>query len=242
MVGFISGIAIYKRVTAGNPAEQIAKYADQKQVKAEVQNFREKIGAITSVDALFKNRKLLTFALGAFGLESQLTYPARLQQVLKSDLSERTSLANRLGDDRYRQFNRAIGASTEGEIDFTDPAKIDTIVNQYLQAKFESSAGDQDPAVSDALYFRRKIGSLSKTGQLFSDPVLFSVVKTTLNIPDSAVAANNAPQLTSWIERNFDVGRARDQAYVDRFVQRYIALKDAETQKNAGNPLLDILS
>lgn len=71
--------------------------------------------ALDSVDDLFQrsNNRLLTRALEVFDLEEDAGRTVFLQRVLNSDLSDETSLVNRLGDQRYIDFAAAFQSDVD---------------------------------------------------------------------------------------------------------------------------------
>jgi Protein of unknown function (DUF1217) len=235
----LPGIALFSRYTTGNLEAEIEKFAKRPNIKRQIEEFREGVAKLKTPEDFFKNYKVMKFALSAYGMESQVQYPARIKQVLMSDPDDRRSVANRMADERYRQIMVDFGFVKEGMANLQDPKYVDFLVNGFVTTEFEKDAGNLNPAVTEALYFRRKIGKLTKTNQLYADVQLFDVVKEALAIPSSAV---NMPvkQLTEQVERGFDVTRVGDSAYVDKFIKRYLAMKDMGGQQASGSALIGI--
>ncbi|UWR47910.1 DUF1217 domain-containing protein [Phaeobacter inhibens] len=74
-----------------------------------VQDFTQKIEGIQSSDQLLDDYNVLKVALGAFGLDEDINNRAFIKKVLDSDLSEPTSFANRLNDNRYLGLAQTFG-------------------------------------------------------------------------------------------------------------------------------------
>lgn len=237
----IPGIAVYSRLSKLNLDDEIAKFAKRQTIQKEITYFRSKIADLKSTDDFIKNPRLLNFALSAYGMESQAQYPARIKQVLMSDPADRYSVAQRMADERYRAIAVDFDFFNGGLAKFSNPAFMQFLESGYITAEYERDLGNLNPALSDAMYFRRTIGNLNKTQQLYGDNVLFDVVKEGLSIPNAAVTAS-VEQLTKRIEAGFDVTKAKDTAYVDKFVQRYLALKDSKAQQASGNLLLGLFA
>src|SRR5262245_43561 len=68
----------------------------------EAQYFQGQMGNITSVDAFIADDRLFSFALKAVGLDPSIASTTTIRNVLTSDLSDPQSVANTLGDDRYK--------------------------------------------------------------------------------------------------------------------------------------------
>ncbi|ATG36289.1 hypothetical protein PhaeoP23_02164 [Phaeobacter piscinae] len=78
-----------------------------------VQDFTQKIEGIQSSDQLLDDYNVLKVALGAFGLDEDINNRAFIKKVLDSDLSEPTSFANRLNDNRYLGLAQTFGFGGE---------------------------------------------------------------------------------------------------------------------------------
>ncbi|WP_458790842.1 DUF1217 domain-containing protein [Yoonia sp. MH D7] len=110
---FGSGIAGYNFLARTRDTQQNLM-AQSPQVKRETDNFVTQIQDIKTSDQLLDNRSVLKVALGAFGLDDDLNNRAFIKQVLESDLSDSTSLANRLADKQYLALAKAFNFSGDG--------------------------------------------------------------------------------------------------------------------------------
>lgn len=235
----LPGIALFSRYSTGNLEAEIEKFAKRPNIKRQIEEFRAGVAKLEKPEDFFKNYKVMKFALSAYGMESQVQYPARIKQVLMSDPDDRKSVANRMADQRYRQIMVDFGFVKEGMANLKNPDYIDFLANGFVITEFEKEAGNLNPALTDALYFRRKIGKITKTNQLFGDVQLFDVVKEALAIPSASVN-QSAARLAAQIERGFDVNKVGDKAYVDTFIKRYLAMKDMGAQQSSGSSLVGI--
>ncbi len=82
-------------------------------VSREAEYYKENIGKVTSVDEFMDDYRLYAYAMKAFGLEDMTYAKAFMRKVLESDLSDDSSFANRVADDRYRDFATAFNFSSE---------------------------------------------------------------------------------------------------------------------------------
>lgn len=129
-------------------------------VKRDDAYFRERISTITSADELVKDYRLLSYALGAFGLEEEIANKALLQQVLKSDVDDDGSLVNRLTDKRYLQFARAFGFAEDGAAALGG-AFADGMSDLYLVREFERRVGENDENLRIALNAKRELAQMT---------------------------------------------------------------------------------
>ena len=79
--------------------------------------FAAKIGEIDSAEQLVSDRRLLSVALGAFGLHADIDNKYFIRKVLEDGVLKEDALANRLTDERYKSLTKAFGFG-----DFSVPA------------------------------------------------------------------------------------------------------------------------
>lgn len=179
----ISALAGYQPFIA-NENSHIAKYATQTQIAQAVSYFQKQIGQVKSVDQLVHDPKLLKFITTAFGLDADAQYPAKIAAILKSDLSDRNSFANRLIDPRYQQLAQEFNVHANGLVQFSNSSVVSDVVNRFLTNSYEQNIGStENPALRNAAYFLRNIGGVTNAYQILSDPVLRSVVETVTGLP-----------------------------------------------------------
>jgi Protein of unknown function (DUF1217) len=237
----ISALPVYQRLIRANMEDEVAKFAKRPKVKQDIAYFRAKMAELKTPEEFIKNPRLLTMALTGYGMESQAAYPARIKQVLMSDPDDKYSVANRMSDERYRVIAKDFDFFNQGTKQLNKPEFADYLVDRYLKVEYEKDAGNLNPALTDALYFRRTIQTYTKTAQLYGDIALFDVVKETLNIPNGVVTGP-VSALTTRIERGFDIARVKEPGYVDKFVQRYLAMKSLGSQQSSGSLLSGMLA
>src|SRR5690348_11138273 len=80
----------------------LKKVADQKDVKAEVDYFRNNIQSVKSVDDLFKDRRMMKFILDATDLGKETDKMGLLKKVLTEKAADSDALMNKLVDKRFK--------------------------------------------------------------------------------------------------------------------------------------------
>jgi hypothetical protein len=160
--------------------------------------YQANIGKVTSVDALLKDRKLLTVALSAFQLESQVDAKGILRRLLSEDPSAKTALAQQLRDPRYKQFAQAFaGLRSDGGAGLRNPNNINAILAGYQTNEYGKWVANStnDPTVRQALFFQKTIQDtldISDTGKLFARFQLSPDVQQTVSDYKSAIAKVNS--------------------------------------------------
>jgi len=107
------GIIGYRHLTETRESQQ-AVLAESAEVSRLTDGFVEELNSIETADQLLANRDVLTVVLGSFGLQDDIGNFGLLKRVLESDLSDSSSLANRMPDTRYLELARAFNFVGEG--------------------------------------------------------------------------------------------------------------------------------
>lgn len=165
--------------------------------------FRQNIDTALTAEDLVKDYRLLNVALGAFGLEADISNKAFIRQVLDSDVSDRTSLVNRLSDKRYLRLAEALGygagASAADELG-------EKVSAAYLQREFERRVGEGDENLRLALNARRELQGFA--GRDSKDSTLWFEVM-------------GNPPLREVFEGAFGFGNAYGKLSIDRQLEEF---------------------
>ena len=109
--------------------------------KREADYYRENIGKGTSVDEFMDDYRLYSYAMKAYGLGDQIDSRGLVKKVLESDLNDPKSLANKLADERYRDFAKAFTFSVKASepVVQTTP-QTDALVEAYSEHRVRQAA------------------------------------------------------------------------------------------------------
>ena len=199
------------------------RWEARKDVTRDVERFRARAAEIGSIDELMRDRRTLTFVLEAFQLESEVDKRAVVRRLLTDDPADLRSFANRMVDPRYRQINREFGGK-EGP-PFADAALVDKIIRQTLINRFEKANGEANPGLREAMYFQRMIGTVNDVKGMMGDRVLTAVARTALGLPKQ-FGLLDYEQQKAILEKRLDPEKFKDPSWVNRFVQRYLMLRE----------------
>lgn len=183
--------------------------------------FRERIGEITSAEELVADRRLLTVALGAFGLDDDLPNKFFIRKVLEEGTIARDAFANKLADKRYFEMSEAFG------FDLNPPNTrlsdfADRIIDAFETRQFEIAVGNQNESMRLAMGLDRELQaiadrSISEDGLWFTimgTPPLRAVFETALNLPSSLGSLD--------VDRQLDVFKsAANRAFGDTSVRQF---------------------
>jgi hypothetical protein len=172
---------------------QFDAFTKSSALQRDTEYFSEKIGQVTNVEDFVSDRRLMTVALGAFGLEEDINNRFFIQKVLEDGITNDDALANRLADTRYRDLSEAFGFGPQGFLQVGRTDFADNIIAKFESASFESAAGEQNGAMRIALYAQRELSDLAsaemsldaKWFTIMGDPPMREVFEKALNLPSS---------------------------------------------------------
>ena len=171
--------------------------------------FRENISKISSAEDLVADRRLLSVALGAFGLGDDINNKYFIERVLADGVINEDALANRLSDKRYNAMSLAFGFGP-GEIPRTGLSLFpDEIISRYEKQQFAVAVGETNPDMRLALNVADTLTDITKNnataaGQWFSmmgDGPLRSVFEFALGLPSSIGTIDVDQQLDIFRDR-----------------------------------------
>jgi hypothetical protein len=171
--------------------------------------FRENIAKVRTAEDLVNDRRILSVALGAFGLEDDIDNKAFIRAVLEEGTIDDKALANRLADKRYEAFSRAFGfgdsGASTGRAGFAE-----NIIDRYEAKTFEVAVGEQNGNFRAALNLSTGIADvLAQTSSpntqwyaIMGNLPLRSVFETALGLPQGFGRIDLDQQLETFQSRS----------------------------------------
>ena len=209
-------------------------------VAAETEYYRANVVKLESIDDLMADKRLLNYALSAYGLDPSLETPARVRQMLEGGVTDPKSPANLLSDKTYVAFVTAFNFAEFGETATTrTPAQLPSI-DKYLRQTLEENAGEQNEGVRLALYFERKAPALTSFYEVLADPALARVMRTALSLPDSFAAADIDKQVKLF-EEKFNIEDFSDPEKLGEFLTRFTSLWEISNPSSPAQTSLSVL-
>ncbi|MCV6591652.1 MAG: DUF1217 domain-containing protein [Silicimonas sp.] len=226
-------------------------------VKKNTDYFAENIGKITSAEELVADRRLLTVALGAFGLSEDIDNKFYIKKVLEEGTLDPESFANRLADKRYFAMAEAFGfeLSPPNSAISTFP---DQIISEYKNREFEVAVGNQDGDMRLALGIEREMAELAERNltedaawfTIMGTPPMRNVFETALGLPKQMAAVDIDQQLEVFKEKSSQVfGTENPADFTDPELQEKLVrnflfraeLDAAASQSQRGTVALSLL-
>ncbi|RQP07145.1 MAG: DUF1217 domain-containing protein [Paracoccus sp. BP8] len=123
--------------------------------------FARKMPEVVTAESFVNDRKLLTVALRAFGLDADINSRYFIRKVLEADPEDKSSLVNRLADKRYLNLNRAFSAYFSSATEALD-VDLSEILERYNSRSFEKNIGEQYAEIELALNAQRELREIAR--------------------------------------------------------------------------------
>ena len=209
-------------------------------VEVETDYYLGKVATLQSIDDLMADKRLLNYALAAYGLDPSLETPARIRQMLEGGVADPESPANQSAEKAYVAFVTAFNFAEYGETATTrTPAQLPSI-DKFLRQTLEENAGKQNEGVRLALYFERKAGGLTNFYEILADPALAKVVRTALSLPESFASADIDRQVKLF-EEKLDIEDFTDPARLEKFLTRFTSLWEVNNPTATAQAQISVL-
>lgn len=167
---------------ASDMSRSLKRIASDPVVARDAQYYRENIGKITNVDDFLDDYRLFSYAMKAHGLEEMTYARAFMREVLTSDLSDEESFANKLDDERYRDFAAAFDfgaseASARALDAQSDLQEAETIGLYSRSIQEEMSSYSRNYA-----HYKERIGAISSVDEFVADSRLVEVALASMGL------------------------------------------------------------
>jgi len=174
--------------------------------------FRANIANVRTVDDLVNDRRLLSVALGAFGLDDDINNKFFIRKILEEGTTKDSALANRLADNRYAELSRAFGFGDRPLPRTTLSSFATETITRYERQQFEKAVGTQDNNMRLALNLQSGLADIA--GRNGSDGAQWFAMMGNLPLRKVFENALGLPASigTIDVDRQRDMFRARSKA------------------------------
>ncbi|MGE7371271.1 DUF1217 domain-containing protein [Neorhizobium sp. NPDC001467] len=155
----------------------LKRVSNQSAVKREAEYYEANIGKVTTVDEFMDDYRLYAYAMKAYGLEDMTYAKAFMKKILDSDLSDDDSFANKLTDDRYRDFANAFNFSAAGAT-AQSAAQIENFTDLYGTTMAQQEAS----VTTETTYFNGMMDNIGSADALLGNERLRTYLLTSYGI------------------------------------------------------------
>lgn len=160
-------------------------------VQRDTDYFKAEIDKVKTPEDLVSDRRLLSVALGAFGLEDDIDNRFFIKTILQEGTTDRDALANRLTDERYKSLARAFAFDSPAGPRTQRSVFPEEIVAGYHRQAFQVAVGNSDETMRLALNFESSLAEIAESQasddakwfRVMGTPPLRSVLETALGLP-----------------------------------------------------------
>ncbi|WP_298859118.1 DUF1217 domain-containing protein [uncultured Sulfitobacter sp.] len=225
---------------------QFKAFTQSTQLQRGSDYFRENIGKVETAEGLVGDRRLLTVALGAFGLQDDINSQFFIRKILEEGSVNDDALANRFSDPRYKEMSQAFGFGPGEFLKVGEPVFAEAIIDRYERIEFEVAAGQQNESMRFALYAEREMGLLAQEDMsndakwftLMGEPPLRQLFEKALNLPTAFGQIDLDQQLSVFKEKakkefgSDDLSIFSDPELVQDLITKYV-VRDQIAQFNS---------
>lgn len=222
-------------------AAQTAAFNKSPEIARDVDYFRANIGKVKTADQLVNDRRLLTVALGAFGLDADINNKAFIQKILAGGSLSSSSLANRLSNKQYQQLSSAFGFDLK-----TPSTQLSTfagdIVTAYQNREFSNAVGSQDQDMQLALNAQSQVSSLAASSStdntkwytILGSSALTTVFQKALGLPTNVGSLDLDQQLRIYQTKlksvfgSGGIAQFSSSAKVDDLIKKFLTRSQAD--------------
>ena len=229
-------------------ADQKDAFDNSSTMMRETQYFLDRIGDISSAEDLVSDRRLLTVALGAFGLDEDINNNFFIRKVLQEGTADDAAFANRLSDKRYYELSDAFAFHlTPPNTTLSDFG--DSIVDAYRNRQFEVAVGEQNSDLRLALGLQREMEAFAERGlseeaawfTVMGNPPLRRVFEKALALPSQLAVIDIDQQVREFSDKSRRVfGTSDPNDFVDPekredLIQKFLFRAELEATKAASS-------
>ena len=202
----LSALNLFRQINK-NEVKLRENYFNRNDVQQSIETFRAKVSKMEDIDELIKDRKSLQFLLSSFDLDSEINNAGKIKAILKSDVNDQNSFANRLNDKRFAELAKFVNLNKRGLTNLRTASSQQNLIDKFLQNTFEKDVSGQNPDIAKAFHFLRNINNVSTTASLLGTLQLREIVTTALRLPQE-IARQSIEKQISMVEAKFDVEKA----------------------------------
>jgi hypothetical protein len=228
-------------ITTKNLDQQLAAVAKTPEVKRETDYYLAHIGNVKSIDDFMKDKRLVTYAMTAYGLGDLSYATAFVRKLLQGGVDDPKALANRLADARYTAFVKTFNFVNYGAATTAFDAVQKGTVGLYQRQTLEQNVGNENQGARLALYFQRQAPNIKSSLNILADAALLKVAQTALGLSPymSNLSIENQQAL---IDKKLKVADLQDPTKLSKFLGRFTALYDLQNPATDSSSTTSLLT
>ncbi|MCA1940859.1 MAG: DUF1217 domain-containing protein [Caenispirillum bisanense] len=219
----------YKKIFREDPA-----------IKRETDYLKEKLPQFESLDDLADDYRAWQAVTSAFGLDDQAYAKALLKKVVKEGVTDKGAMANRMVDTRYKDMAKFFNYDVLGMMGLQSEKKIADLVDRYETQMFEKAIGESNENLRLAMYFERKIKSVTSMYEVLGDKAMYQVALKMAGLPKEYAQVDIDKQ-ADYFKQKLPLKDLKNPEKLDKLLQSFLARADAENSTAASSPVVQLM-
>lgn len=222
----LSAAVVYRNATV-NLDRSLDAVSKTPQVARETEYYLAHIGNVKSIDDFMADKRLVNYAMTAYGLGDLSYATAFIRRLLEGGVDDPQALANRMSDQKYSNFVGAFNFVRYGTATTAFDRTQKGTVDLYDRQTLEENVGQQSEGARLALYFQRQAPNIVSSLNILADAALLKVTQTALGL-SPYMSAGSIESQQAMIEKKLDVADLQDPTKLATFLNRFTALYDMQ--------------
>ncbi|MEI6159102.1 MAG: DUF1217 domain-containing protein [Roseococcus sp.] len=240
MADAAGAVAAFRRVLKpGEEERALGRIATEPQQKRAMEQFKRAVDRAPDVKTALRDPRVLQVITTALGIPEGANQVGLATRVLLSDLKDSTSLANRLGDKRWRSAAETLDLAARGIQALRDPQLQAGLADGLRRAQWNRNLEQEQPGLGDAVLFKEHATAVdSNIYAVLGDPIIRRVVTGALGLPPE-IAIQSVETQARAVRARLDITKLEDPKEVQRLAERYLMNRANE---NTGTNLSNLLT
>jgi hypothetical protein len=240
MADAAAAVAAFRRVLKpGEEERALIRIATEPQQKRAMDQFKRAVDRAPDVRTALRDPRVLQVITTALGIPEGANQQGLATRVLLSDLSDEKSLANTLGDRRWKSAAETLDLAKRGIAALRDPPLQAGLADGLRRAQWNQNLEREQPGLGDAVLFRERATAVdNNVYAVLGDPIIRRVVTGALGLPPE-IAIQSVEAQARAVRARFDITKLENPKEVQRLAQRYLMNR---ARAEAGNGGADILA
>lgn len=180
-------VAIPKAVMAGTGLVLVKPTAQY--IKGEADYYAANISKVKSIDDLIKDKRLLTFAMAAYGIDASTQTPKQIRTMVNGGVTDPFSPANLQTDKSYANFVRAFDFAQYGDQTTTRDAVTKDTPKLYTGlSTLGLISPNADAVQAETNYYNANIVKVKSIDDLMADGRLYNYALSASGIDPASVS------------------------------------------------------
>ncbi len=239
MADAASAVAAFRRVLKpGEEERALGRIATEPQQKRAMEQFKRAVDRAPDIKAALRDPRVLQVLTTALGIPEGASQTGLATRVLLSDLSDKKSLANTLGDKRWKSAAETLQLAARGLASLRDPKMQAALGDGLRRAQWNDNLETEQAGLGDAVLFRERATSVDNNiYAVLGDPIIRRVVTGALGLPPQLAIQSVEAQARA-VSARLDIRKLEDPKEIQRLAERYLVNRANEKAGTQGSDIL----